>query len=477
MRIRRILSLFTAAALAVPMLAMPAGTAQAKSTGTIRDMTTMEIVQDMGLGINLGNTFESCGEWIDKWGGGTPKAYETAWGSPEITQSIIQGYADEGFGVLRVPVAWSNMMSTDGKYTISEAYLARVQQVIDWALETDMYVIVNLHWDGGWLADLPTDHDSCMEKYSVIWTQLSEAFRDYGDKLIFESQNEELYWQSVWNQWGGTSGKDTAYGYCNEVNQTFVDIVRASGGNNAGRHLLISGYNTDVALTCDSMFKMPDDPAGRCAVSVHYYIPATFAILEKDAEWGKNASTWGTDAEVAQLNANMDLLKSTFVDKGIPVIIGEYGCPRSNKVAASVTRYLTSVAEAAVKRGGICPVLWDITNLHYSRKTYKLTDRQLKINFDDLRATYFGAQITMPLGDVNYDGNVNANDASAVLVAAAKIGAKKDAGLTAAQLTAANADRRSDAVNANDASFILRYAAYKGAKGTKTIEQYFGYAQ
>ena len=472
----RMSGLLAAAVMAIPMLLSPMSHVSAGDTGTIREMSTMEIVQDMGLGINLGNTFESCGDWIDKWGDGTPKAYETAWGSPQITQSIIQGYADEGFGVLRVPVAWSNMMADDGSYTISAAYMARVRQVIDWALDTDMYVIVNLHWDGGWLENLPDDHDNCMQKYSVIWTQISEEFKDYGDKLIFESQNEELYWQSVWNQWGGTSGKETAYAYCNEVNQTFVDIVRSSGGNNAGRHLLISGYNTDVNLTCDSLFRMPDDPAGRCAVSVHYYNPATFAILEEDADWGKCASTWGTDAEYADLNAKMELLRTTFVDKGIPVIIGEYGCPRNNKEAESVTRFLSSVAEAAVKQGGICPVLWDITDLHYSRKTCKLKDTQLKANYDAIRATYFGAQIEpAQLGDVNGDGAVNANDAALVLVAAAKIGAKKASGLTDLQLEAANADRSSDAVNANDAAFILRYAAYKGAKGTKTIEQYFGY--
>ena len=123
----------------------------------MRDMTTMEIVRDMGVGINLGNTFESCGDWIAQWGDGTPKSYETAWGSPEITQDMIQGYADEGFGVIRIPVAWSNMMGEN--YTISSEYLARVKQVVDWSLDTGMYVILNIHYDNGWWSDFPTKKD------------------------------------------------------------------------------------------------------------------------------------------------------------------------------------------------------------------------------------------------------------------------------------------------------------------------------
>ena len=230
----------------------------------MRDISTMDYVREMGLGINLGNTFESCGEWIDKWGDGTPKAYETAWGSPVITEDMIKGYADAGFGTLRVPVAWSNLMGDD--YTISDAYLGAVQEVVDWALDYNLHVIVNLHYDGGWLANFPTDKETCMTKYTRIWEQISDAFQDYGDYLVFESQNEELGWDSLWNRWSSsTDGKAESYALVNEINQKFVDIVRASGGNNAKRHLLISGYGTDIDLTCDPLFQMPQDPANHCA--------------------------------------------------------------------------------------------------------------------------------------------------------------------------------------------------------------------
>ena len=401
MKLKGIISIAAAAVLvtaAVPETNTPSSAA---INNSMRDMTTMEIVNDMGIGINLGNTFESCGDWIDQWGDGTPNAYETAWGSPTVTKELIKGYADAGFGVVRIPVAWSNMMADDGNYTIHPDYLARVTQVVDWALESDLYVIMNLHWDGGWLEELPKEYDECMKKYTSIWTQLSDAFRDYGDYLMFEAQNEELGWSSVWNQWGGTSGKEEAYGYANAVNQAFVDIVRGSGGNNEKRHLLISGYNTDITLTCDPLFRMPNDPAGRCALSVHYYTPAGFALLTKDESWGKATPTWGTDTDYKELNYYMDMLDARYSSQGIPVIIGEYGCPKENKEEESVRRFLTSVCEAALSRGGICPVLWDVTGLHYDRKAYKMTDSELNRQFLEIKDKYIAKKV---LGDVNADG-------------------------------------------------------------------------
>lgn len=410
---KTITSLSAAAALTVTLINAAPQRVTAADNGAMRDMTTMEIVEDMGIGINLGNTFESCGDWIKQWGDGTPNSYETAWGSPTITQEMIQGYADEGFGALRVPVAWSNLMNDDGTYTINADYMARVHQVIDWALDTDMYVIVNQHWDGGWMGDLPNDHDNVMKKYTTIWSQICDEFADYGDKLIFESQNEDLGWNDIWNQWTNNGDKALSYGYVNEVNQAFVDLVRSSGGNNAKRHLLISGYYTAIDLTCDSMFVMPDDPAGRCAVSVHYYSPSTFAILEEDADWGKSAYTWGSDAEYAQLSKEIDMLVPAFVEKGIPVIIGEFGCPTRNKEPESVRRYLSAVCEEALKREGICPMLWDTTGLHYDRGTCQLIDRQLHDNYLSYLDTYRSERQNTPenvVGDVNGDGSFNISD-------------------------------------------------------------------
>ncbi|MCH5325301.1 MAG: glycoside hydrolase family 5 protein [Eubacterium sp.] len=337
----------------------------------MRDMTTMEIVQDMGLGINLGNTMEACGAHFYN-----VRDFEMLWGSAEITQEVIQGYADCGFGVLRIPVAWSNMMQDE--YTIHPDYLARVKQITNWALDSGMYAIVNIHWDGGWFEGFGYDdqRDECMKKYTRIWEQLSEAFIDYNDKLMFESLNEEGCWENVWNSYSGQGDKEKAFGILNDMNQKFVDIVRGSGGNNEKRHLLIAGYGTAINHTCSKEYKMPDDPENRCAVSMHYYNPSTFAILEKDASWGKAQTEWGSDAEIEDLNKLMDQMKTTFVDNGVPVIIGEYGCSTSNKTPEMVRYYLTSVCEAAYTRG-MCPVLWDVPENFYSRYDYKFKDDQL----------------------------------------------------------------------------------------------------
>ena len=152
--------------------------------------------------------------------------------------------------------------------------------------------------------------------------------------------------------------------------------MRNSGGNNARRHLLIAGYATDVDLTCDEAFRMPEDPAGRCAVSVHYYSPATFCILEEDADWGKARSRWGSPREQRVLESDMDKLKETFVDNGVPVIIGEYGCAVRNKEEESVKLFLSSVAGAARSRG-MCPVLWDVTDVFYDRTACQMKDEDL----------------------------------------------------------------------------------------------------
>ena len=138
----------------------------------------MEVVKDMGMGINLGNTMESCGTWINS---SSVTNYETAWGSPVITEDMIKGYRAAGFGVLRVPVAWSNMMQAD--YTIHPDYLARVEEIVGWALDAELYVILNIHYDSGWWTDFPKEKDECMKKYTRVWEQLCEAFEEYDELL------------------------------------------------------------------------------------------------------------------------------------------------------------------------------------------------------------------------------------------------------------------------------------------------------
>ncbi len=463
MLLKKLAAAFCAAALLGSVVCT--GVPAAAEEPDMRDITTMELVREMGLGINLGNTMESCGDWIAQWGDGTVTSYETAWGSPVVTKALIQGYADAGFGVLRIPVGWSNMMQDN--YTIHPDYMARVQELVDWTLEAGMYAIINIHYDGGWVNTFPENKEECLEHFTRFWEQISEGFADYGDHLMFEAQNEEFGWSSLYNQWDAASDKEGAYGLVNELNQVFVDIVRASGGNNPERHLLISGYNTDINLTCDALFEMPDDPMNRCAVSVHYYTPATFAILEEDADWGTCQTTWGSDADYAELNTQMDKMKTNFIDRGIPVIIGEYGCPTKNKEADSVRRFLSSVAEAAYDRQ-MCPVLWDITDLHYSRTDYTMNDPLLQAQFQEI----LGVEVDYSTGDVTLDGTVDALDASAVLVAAARVGSGTDSGLTGTQTACADVNG-DGGFNAGDAALILQYAAAVGTGYTGTAAEFF----
>ena len=347
------------------------------SQSKTRDMTTMQITKDMGIGINLGNTFESCGDWIWEWGDHTVKSYETAWGSPVIEKGMIEGIKKEGFDVMRLPVHWFNLMSDD--YTISADYMDRVKQVVDWALDAKLYVILNIHHDEkDFFKNVPTNTKETLKNYKKIWTQIAETFKDYDDYLIFESLNEEACWGDVYNQWSGSdNGKKEVFDYTYQLNQAFVDVVRQSGGNNPERHLLLAGYCTDTDLTCDSMYQLPKDPANRFAVSIHYYNPSTFTILEEDADWGKAQSTWGTQAEIQDLNNKFDKMKATFIDKGIPIIIGEYGATTKNKDMDSVRNFLYSVCKASYDRSMV-PVLWDTPGGFYDRNNAKMSDSVLR---------------------------------------------------------------------------------------------------
>ncbi len=394
---KKILSAIAAIALAASSMAVSVSADSADSG--MRDITTMELVKEMGIGINLGNTFEATYNKDN-----TVNGYETGWGSPTITQEMIQGMADEGFGVLRIPVAWSNMMDFDKDYEINADYMARVKEVTEWALDADMYVIVNIHWDGGWWEDFPTDTDECMHRYERMWQQICDGFAEYDDHVMFESLNEEGGWSSVWDQWSGTQEqKEQSYGLLNEINQTFVDLVRSQDNNNAERHLLIAGYTTDIDLTCDSLFEMPDDPLNRCAVSVHYYSPSSFAIAEENTTWTTPRTFWGTGADYTELKTQMNKLKTTFIDNGIPVIIGECAsASRLNKEASELVRYNLAVIGEAVDNG-LCPIIWDVTMSQdsderiysiYSRTLCKLGDEDFKAGLEDIFAGKKAAEIT-----------------------------------------------------------------------------------
>jgi len=322
--------------------------------------TSLEMVQGMGIGINIGNTLDCIGTntWI---------AGETGWGNPKITREFIAALKNYGYKTIRLPVTWAENMGPGPNYTITETWMSRVEEVVNWILEEDLFCILNLHHDGGesdksWILKAGDDPAGVTKQFAAVWKQIAARFSGASEKLIFEAMNEVGF--KMWNQWNASTNgkKPEAYRILNNLNQTFINTVRATGSKNKSRFLLVSGYYTDIDLTCDPLFKMPSDTIDdRLILSVHYYTPATFCILDKDESWGKNQTDWGSDADYAELNRQFDKLKINFLSKGIPVIMGEYGVNFNNKVEAARTRWITAVTQACLDNG-ICPVFWDTGN-------------------------------------------------------------------------------------------------------------------
>lgn len=334
--------------------------------GKMRNITSQQLVEDMTFGWNLGNTLDVC--QADRDGDGKinehveagEKVDETLWGNPKATKELFTSLKKNGVNAVRIPVTWRDHMDSNGN--IDREWMDRVQQVVDYAYSQGMYVIINVHHDGGgdpkfgaWIIEeSQKDYNTFLKKYKNIWKQIAERFKNYSDYLIFESMNEVRF-DTLYNK-----NKADAYNLINKINQDFVDIIRATGGNNAKRHLLIAGYYTDIERTCDSLYKMPDDKAGRCILSVHYYTPWDFCTCDRK-------HTWGTNSEVRQMETLIGKMKKNFVDKGIPVIIGEYAASGSD---LSSCIFFIEKLNKLCSDYGIATFIWD-SGSQVNRKTYK----------------------------------------------------------------------------------------------------------
>jgi endoglucanase len=327
------------------------------------DGTAADFVRNMGIGVNIGNTLDSINNHVSN----TP-AGETGWGNPRITREFIQALKDYGYTAIRLPVTWAEYLGPAPDFAIDAVRLNRVEEVVNWILEEDLYCILNLHHDGGgspksWILNAGADLEGTLKQFTAVWGQIAKRFSGASDKLVLEAMNE-IGFDNLWNRWGPSNpeGKAKAFDTLNRLNQAFVDTVRKTGGKNTSRFLLVSGYWTDIELTCDPLFKMPSDKVkDRLILSVHYYTPATFCILDKDESWGKNRTDWGNDADYAELAKLFTMLKSNFPDKNVPVILGEYGVNFNGKVEAARTRWIAAVTQACLD-AGICPAFWDTGN-------------------------------------------------------------------------------------------------------------------
>lgn len=234
---------------------------------------TNNIVKEMGIGINLGNTMEA--HWSDKnnkttgaqsIGGNQPQDYEKCWGAVVTTKEVIDGYKAAGFSTVRIPVYWGNMMEDDGKFEINKEYMERVQEIVKYCLDDGLYAVVNIHHYDEFIIRNYAKGEA-LEITEKLWVQIAEYFKDYSGYLVFEGFNENLGTQREEDNYTD----DELYNYVNQMNQTFVNAVRGTGGNNAQRLLIVSGWWTNIDKTTDVRFKMPYDTAdGRLMVSVHY---------------------------------------------------------------------------------------------------------------------------------------------------------------------------------------------------------------
>lgn len=351
-------------------------TEEAQNSAEENAMTSLEVIRAMGNGINLGNTLEAYNHQGYLNGSG-PTLAETSWGQPTTTQEMIQGMKAAGFDTIRIPIAWTNgMYFESGDYTIDSRLMDRVDEVVTWALDADMYVIINDHWDGGWWgmfgsADQAV-RDQAWAMYKSMWTQIGEHFADRSYKLIFEAGNEELGDRLNDKEITGSKGVLTeaeCYETTNEINSEFVKTIRSLGGNNPERFLLIAGYNTDITKTCDDRFKMPEDTAdSKLLLSVHYYTPWDYCGTD-------GVNQWGSPSDYDEMNGLFSKL-SKFSEQGYGVVIGEYAVMMKNGGIKDDTDIFYSNLMDNCDLYDFCPVLWDCSSF-YKRITNTLSDEKL----------------------------------------------------------------------------------------------------
>lgn len=426
-RFLHLFSLMLTVLMLIPCLGS-AEEAEAVDNGVMREgLTALEATRLMGNGINLGNTLEACDNNVGIKTN-TPLSYETHWGQPKTTQAMIDGMKAAGFDTIRIPVAWMTNATHlyEGDYTIDADYMDRVEEVVRYARKAGMYVIVNDHWDGGWYGMFGSESAEtralAMEAYKGMWQQIAERFRDYSDYLIFESANEELGTRFDENSALYCSDSvvtyltdDERYALTNEINQKFVDVVRATGGNNATRFLLIAGYGTNIDQTCDDRFQMPKDTAdSKLMVSVHYYDPWSYCGASSAAsatKWGKVSDYEYMDQQLAKM--------TKFTEAGYGVVIGEYGAlPCSDGLKDNTLAYHTAFLDTCTKYN-LTNCLWDCSGL-YKRVSQTFAD-------DDILAMYLEKRQANEEGQDYADVQAAAAAEAAVAAAEAPVTFQQDA--------------------------------------------------
>ncbi len=318
----------------------------------MRNITAIQLASEMIIGWNLGNSLDAIGG-------------ETAWGNPMVNKQLIDSVKKAGFNAVRIPVAWSRF-SNETTYTIDTIWMRRVEQVVNYVLDNDMYAIINIHWDNGWMQPTYQKQDYVNDRLQKMWLQIAKRFRNYDDHLLFAGTNEVMV--------DGDYGPPTAEYYTvqNSFNQTFVSTVRSTGGRNAYRHLVVQGFNTNIDYTIDHFVAPVDATPNRMMVEVHYYDPYNFTLNESPdiTQWGNDATdparteTWANESYA---DAQFQKMKTKFVDNGYAVILGEYGAiarlnlgsEALNNEHAAFRKYYLEYITQSIKAHGLIPFYWD----------------------------------------------------------------------------------------------------------------------
>lgn len=338
-----------------------------KDITSFEDLNQSQIVEAMGPGWNLGNQLESVTDNVPE---------ETNWGNPVITEKLIQSVKAAGFKSIRIPVSYFAKIDDDKDYTIDSKWLDRVQEVVDYCIKNDLYAVINIHGDGyntidgSWLLCNGKDQTEIKKKYKKVWKQIAERFKNYDEHLLFESMNEEF-------DGSYSEPNKEYYQNINDYNQIFVDTVRKTGDNNTKRWLIIPSWNTNIDYTAgDYGFKLPTDQyrnksidkeEQRIMISVHYYSPWDFCGGENCVitQWGNEAddpSKTSTTCDETYMKNQLNLMKTTFADKGYPVFIGEYGSIDKTSYDSENEYYRAYFARKLCqlsRKNGCIPMYWD----------------------------------------------------------------------------------------------------------------------
>nr|MCR5121904.1 glycoside hydrolase family 5 protein [Ruminococcus sp.] len=323
----------------------------------IRDISSTELLKEIRIGWNLGNTLDATG---DKTLGA-----ETHWQPTTTSTYMMQLLKESGFDIVRIPVSWGEHMAESGDYKVDPKWMARVHEIVDYGIDNGLYVILNTHHENWYL---PTEDDKAqdLEQLKALWQQIAEEFKGYDEHLIFEGTNEPRLRDTPLEWTGGSPGSREIVG---EYAKTFYETVRASGGNNSKRHLMVTGYAAASGRESLEDIWLPDNGDDKVIVSVHAYLPYNFALNVNGTD------KWSAEKDTGEIDTLLKNLNELFISKGVPVMIGEFGVLNKDNLDDRIACTEYYISEA--RKLGIPMLWWDNNAFHGNGENFGLMDRSM----------------------------------------------------------------------------------------------------